>query len=72
MINLEFKKVVTSLLASFSLPKKQKKNSEAATLINHLQNMSSDTDIFEEFCMKFPEHFFFLNTFQGLLFGIIL
>ena len=56
VINIIFKKVVTSLLAFSALSKN--KISEAARLITHLQDMSSITGTFEEFWLKTPEHLF--------------
>ena len=43
--------------------RKTNKISEAARLITHLQDMSSITDTFEEFSLKFPEHLFCFKNF---------
>ena len=63
VINIIFKKVVTSLLAFSALSKN--KISEAARLITHLQDMNPFTDTFEEFCLNFPEHLFRRTHFSG-------
>ena len=61
VINLIFKKVVTSSRASFARSK-NKQNSKPARLITHLQDTSSITGTLEisrtSFLQKFPEHTF--------------
>ena len=54
---------VTTFL--FCTIKKTNKISKAARRITHLQDMSSITDFFEEFCLKFPEHLFCRTHFSG-------